>query len=444
VGIEQVYMLLRKKTYIILGTVILACVLIAGLLLLFLSDARQKARMISDASNLKCLGFAMRMFSQEYREKFPPDLAYLMEGGYCENGEIYMSPGATTKSPDTPDDIRNGQTDYIYLGYGLNESDPANTVVMHTKPGIFKNYVNVLFLDGHVEGVKTSDFLKTAKANNWIIPPPRKPWHLESPICRKAYISPPKTVDLSDIKEKISDKDLEDLKKLPEIEILKLTKTSITDQGLVNLSALKNLKELHLNKTGINGTGFKYLTELSKLEKLNIVETKFLDENIIYLCQLKQLKWLACNDEISDNGTKQITEGLKDLENFYSSAKTTDTGFSYISSLKNLKEFYPGKNDNITNKGIKYISTLPSLTRIGMSGVNLDDESLEYLGRISSLETIMLSSDKITNEGLKNLSGLNKLSYLCITSPNITEDGRKYLTGLSKLKTFCPHYYKKQ
>jgi ankyrin repeat protein len=146
----------KWQVSLVLLLVLIAITLGVGSLI---SHGRYKAEILSDASCLKGLGFALRMFASDYNGCLPMDLGFLQEMGYLENGKIYVCSGAKSPTPPPKDgeDIRNGYCDYLYFGAGQKESDyTPRDALMCTKPGIYGNEdIIVLYGDGHVATYRT-------------------------------------------------------------------------------------------------------------------------------------------------------------------------------------------------------------------------------------------------------------------------------------------------
>lgn len=107
--------------------------------------------------------------------------------------------------------------------------------------------------------------------------------------------------------DKISARDLAQLKFLRRLEHLHLTDSAITDDCLRHLSSLRTLRRLSLYDTKTTDQGVQHLSSLRNLEELSLRETNVSSACFVHLANLTELR------ELNLYGTKVDGSGIMQL-----------------------------------------------------------------------------------------------------------------------------------
>lgn len=236
-----------------------------------------------------------------------------------------------------------------------------------------------------------------------------------------------------------------------------------TDETLKHISHMKHLTYLGVGDCrNITCHGFQHLSSLKKLETLNMSSCSAfcsMDVSLMHLCSLTKLKhlYLSSNTNITFFiGLNQLLPHLINLESLDVSncdgvINTLDFGLQNIGGLSKLTSLNLGKNELLTNEGLKNIchslkplsdlkeiilnkcekitdvSSLTALKQIHTLDLSFCDGVVNFhkCGQMTQLTSLSLVHTNMTNEEFQQLSSLKQLVYLKMDgfkNENITDE----------------------
>lgn len=142
-------------------------VLVASILFPSLNRARETANRVKSASNLRQIGIAMLLFSNENKQKLPDSFGQMITTQDI-GVEVFANPRLGTSVPpdvlaanaDAKGDWADENSDYVYLGQGKTANAGPEEVMAYENPDGLDDGINILFGDGHVEFVQMEDAMR--------------------------------------------------------------------------------------------------------------------------------------------------------------------------------------------------------------------------------------------------------------------------------------------
>ncbi|HWB53316.1 MAG TPA: H-X9-DG-CTERM domain-containing protein [Tepidisphaeraceae bacterium] len=134
--------------------------MLASVLLPAMNRSRETANRVKCGSNMRQIGQAMLLYSNEHGGKFPSDMGTLIiaeaippQAFFCPSSNDSLSPEFGKMVPEAQAAWLDQHSDYIYLGKGKTSSSPPDVILLYEKDSDHHDGMNMLFGDGHVEFV---------------------------------------------------------------------------------------------------------------------------------------------------------------------------------------------------------------------------------------------------------------------------------------------------
>jgi hypothetical protein len=113
---------------------------------------------------------------------------------------------------------------------------------------------------------------------------------------------------------RVTDRAMEHVKKLGQLESLRLHSTRITDRGLRHLRDVPSVRELDLYGTPVRDKGLKALEKMCGLKRLNVGRTEITDKGLESISKLVHLRVLILSHtQVTDKGLLHLAT-LNELE----------------------------------------------------------------------------------------------------------------------------------
>ena len=162
--------------------------------------------------------------------------------------------------------------------------------------------------------------------------------------------------------------------------------TQTTDRGVENLHGLHQLEEIELGDTQISDAGLVHLCACA-LQKLGVAGTKITAAGLEHLDESCPA-WLDLADTPIGDDALALAGECANLrtESLCGSAKIGDQGIAQLHRLKHLESLDVNGCTGVTDEGVAVIARLPQLKTLSLSGTKISDAGLAELEKMSALD----------------------------------------------------------
>jgi hypothetical protein len=158
-----------------------------------------------------------------------------------------------------------------------------------------------------------------------------------------------------------TDRELEELGRMPQLTSASLSGAEITSAGLARLEGLAQLQVLTLCGLRVTGVGLEHLERLSKLKWLVFSGVSIPDADLRHLAGLTQLQNIVLSGPQVTDAWLEPLKGLTQLQVLYlDGAKITDAGLPYLTGLTRLKLVRLGRTNCTLEGRRKFQQALPN------------------------------------------------------------------------------------
>jgi internalin A len=229
----------------------------------------------------------------------------------------------------------------------------------------------------------------------------------------------------------VTDGDLLELARQPDLQKLDLSQTRISDQGLAYLKTATNLREVNLAYAEkIGDPAHAVIKHWKNLRKLNLRGTVIADETAASAATLPDLEVLDIADTIvGDFGVEALTTAPKLKELSMGNIRMSEVGFQSLRQFTTLSTLdLSGRRhqspSNISERGIEAIASLRQLRVLKLGHTKFPAKSFALLAKMPQIEQLGLEfCPEIDDEALQHLAAWKSLRRVDLYGTNVTAAG---------------------
>ncbi len=229
----------------------------------------------------------------------------------------------------------------------------------------------------------------------------------------------------------VTDGDLLELARLPQLQRLDLSRTRITDQGLSYLKKVSTLREVNLSYAEkIGDPAHAIVKEWKQLTRLNLRGTVIADETAAAAATLPNLEALDIADTIvGDPGMEALSLAPKLKELSMGSIRMGELGYQSLRQFTGLRLLdlsgnRPLSAPRISVRGLEAIASLKQLRVLKLGHLRFPAKNFPVLKALENVEQLGLEfCPEINDDALPHLAGWKSLRWVDLQGTKVTAEG---------------------
>jgi internalin A len=187
----------------------------------------------------------------------------------------------------------------------------------------------------------------------------------------------------------VTDKSIDSILKLKQLNTLILRKGLITNAGLARLASIGSLNGLDLKEMPITDASLKSVGTIKSLTTLNLSSTKITNEGVRYLTGLHSLKMIdLSNTAVGDAGLTELGKISSIEELNLSKTQVGDRGLSKLRGLVHLRKLWIRDLAKVTDASIPTIVSHTELKDIELQKTSITAKGVLALARALPLSEV--------------------------------------------------------
>lgn len=203
------------------------------------------------------------------------------------------------------------------------------------------------------------------------------------------------------------------------VRFVRFSHSNVTDEHVAKTAAFAQLDYLAVVTPNVTDKGLEHIGQLTNLDSLFLSDSAVTDATLVRLEPLQKLERLYLDrTQISDTGLKPIGS-LKLLTTLsLSGTGISDEGVAALASLQNLDTLNLS-DTQVTDACLQHLSGLGKLRVLTLDGTAITDEQTHLLKDFPAIESLSLQRTRITTAGLESLSEVSTLTHLDLRGTSI-------------------------